>query len=83
MSLGEMYFEASKSITEPEKLTGKSVTSNVVIGLMPLFPAKIFFQASSILLPTGEAMPNPVTTTRRLLKTCSLNDKTNTSETDN
>src|SRR5690625_740173 len=36
---------------------------------MPLFPATIFSQAVSTLLPTGDTMPNPVITTRRLLKT--------------
>src|SRR5690554_4198009 len=36
---------------------------------MPLFPATIFSHAVSTRLPTGDTMPNPVITTRRLLKT--------------
>src|SRR5882762_10304530 len=35
---------------------------------MPLRPATIASQADTTSLPTGETMPRPVTTTRRLLK---------------
>src|SRR5690606_22032392 len=36
------------------------------IGRMPPRPARMFPQASATVLPTGEIMPNPVMTTRRL-----------------
>ena len=44
--------------------------STRVMGAMPLTPWTTLFQAPSSVLPTGEMMPMPVTTTRRLLKRC-------------
>jgi hypothetical protein len=38
-----------------------------VIGPMPLRPLRILSQALGTVLPTGEMIPRPVTTTRRLL----------------
>jgi hypothetical protein len=50
----------------------KRLTSKRVIGPMPLRPATMLAQAVSILLPTGETIPRPVTTTRRLLNSSYL-----------
>src|SRR6202048_5364746 len=66
-SFGVMYCVTSKSRTEPPKRTGKADTSNLVIGPMPLSPLTMVSQADFTVLPTGEMMPRPVTTTRRLL----------------
>src|SRR5882724_2954482 len=66
-SLGVMYWFTSKSRTEPPKRTGKAETSNLVMGPMPLSPRTMASQADLTVLPTGEMMPRPVTTTRRLL----------------
>src|SRR3979409_2567826 len=66
-SFGVMYCVTSKSRTDPPKRTGKAVTSNLVIGPMPLLPLTMVSQADFTVLPTGEMMPRPVTTTRRLL----------------
>jgi hypothetical protein len=38
-----------------------------VIGAMPLLPLRIASHAEGTVLPTGEMIPRPVTTTRRLL----------------
>src|SRR6185369_9375567 len=70
-SLGERYFSSWKSFTAPPNLQGNSLTSKRVIGPMPLTPLTTLAQAVSTVLPTGEMMPIPVTTTRRLLKRCS------------
>ena len=45
------------------------LVSKRLIKPMPLSPRKIALQAESMVLPTGETMPSPVTTTRRLLMT--------------
>src|SRR5258707_11716434 len=66
-SFGVMYCVTSKSRTEPPKRTGKADTSNLVMGPMPLWPLTMASQADLTVLPTGEMMPRPVTTTRRLL----------------
>src|SRR5882757_710637 len=65
--VGVMYCVTSKSGTEPPKRTGKADTSNLVIGPIPLSPRTTASQADLTVLPTGEMMPRPVTTTRRLL----------------
>src|SRR5262245_5433847 len=62
------YFSASKSATPPWKRTGNALTSKRVIGTMPLLPSSTLRHAVSMLLPTGETMPRPVMTTRRLDK---------------
>src|SRR5712672_2241464 len=66
-SFDVMYWVTSKSRTEPPKRTGKADTSNLVIGPIPLWPFTTASQADLTVLPTGEMMPRPVTTTRRLL----------------
>src|SRR5579872_1048148 len=66
-SLGEMYWETSKSRTAPPNRTGKADTSNLVMGPIPLRPFTMASQAVFTVLPTGETIPRPVTTTRRLL----------------
>src|SRR3954447_13639094 len=67
-SFGERYFSASNPATEPPKRTGNALTSKRVIGPIPLRPSSKFFHAVSTVLPTGETIPNPVMTTRRLDK---------------
>src|SRR5262249_21140044 len=52
--------------TSPAKRVAKGVASMRVMGLIPLLPARIAAHAVVISLPTGETMPSPVTTTRRL-----------------
>ena len=67
-SLAGMYFVTSKSRMLPAIVLGNPVVSNRVIGPMPLLPASAADQLSATVLPSGESMPRPVTTTRRLLK---------------
>src|SRR5579871_2609236 len=66
-SFGSMYSFTSKPCTAPPKRTGNAETSKRVIGPIPLFPFRMASQADFTVLPTGEMMPRPVTTTRRLL----------------
>ena len=66
-SLADMYWSTSKSRTAPPKRTGNADTSKRVIGPMPLSPRRMASQAELTVLPTGETIPRPVTTTRRLL----------------
>jgi hypothetical protein len=61
-----MYFSASKFFTSPAMRVGKLEASNCVMGPIPLLPAKIPRQDSSTPIPTGQTIPSPVTTTRRL-----------------
>src|SRR6185312_13277182 len=56
----------SKPFTSPAMRVGNALASKCVIGPMPLLPATTFFHAVATSLPTGETMPIPVTTTRRL-----------------
>src|SRR6187455_1759317 len=65
-SLGEMYWDTSKPATSPANFVANGVTSMRVMGLMPLLPARIADHAVAMSLPTGETIPSPVTTTRRL-----------------
>jgi hypothetical protein len=46
---------------------GKLLVSKRVTGPMPLRPARIEAQALATSLPTGETIPRPVMTARRLL----------------
>ena len=55
----------SKPLTRPAILLGKSVVSKCSILQIPLLPASRFFHDSSAVLPTGDSMPRPVTTTLR------------------
>ena len=66
-SFDGMYCATSKSRTWPPKRTGKADTSKRVIGPMPLWAASTVSQADLTVLPTGDTMPIPVMTTRRLL----------------
>src|SRR5579862_9232816 len=66
-SFDVMYCPTSKSRTCPPKRTGNADTSKRVIGPIPLSPRRMESQADTTLLPTGETMPRPVMTTRRLL----------------
>src|SRR5579863_8195314 len=66
-SLGGMYWATSKSRTAPPKRTGNADTSKRVTGAMPLSPRSTASHADWTVLPTGDTIPSPVTTTRRLL----------------
>src|SRR5918994_2595020 len=66
-SFGVTYSFTSKPWTSPPMRTGKAETSKRVMGPMPLRPLRIASHAAGTVLPTGETMPSPVTTTRRLL----------------
>jgi len=61
-----MYFSASKPFTSPAMRVGKVEASNWVMGPMPLLPPTMPRQDSSTPVPTGQTIPSPVTTTRRL-----------------
>src|SRR5678816_681754 len=65
-SFGAMYCATSKPTTSPAKRVANGVASMRVIGLIPLLPARIEAHAVATSLPTGETIPSPVTTTRRL-----------------
>src|SRR5713101_3360750 len=56
----------SKSRTSPAMVQSNPVGSNWVMARMPLFPARRFFQTSSVPIPRPQTNPTPVTTTRRL-----------------
>src|SRR5690349_10726961 len=70
-SFGAIHCVGSKSFTSPAMRVANALASKRVIGPMPLTPPTTFFQAVSMSLPTGDTMPRPVTTTRRLLMLCS------------
>src|SRR5579883_2373152 len=65
-SLAGTYCAGSKSRTSPAILVGNALASKCVTGPMPLLPASTLAQAVATSLPTGDTMPSPVTTTRRL-----------------
>src|SRR6185437_7878179 len=67
MSFGATYCAGSNPFTSPAIRVGNALASKCVIGPMPLLPATTFFHVVATSLPTGETMPIPVTTTRRLL----------------
>src|SRR5690625_3937822 len=73
MSLGAIHFEASKPLTSPEIRVGNAEASKWVIGPMPERPAVMPSQLEARSLPSGERMPIPVMTTRRLDMECSFN----------
>src|SRR6185437_4201193 len=66
-SLVVRYWLTSKPRTCPPMRTGNFETSKRVTGPMPLRPLRMASHAAATVLPTGETMPRPVTTTRRLL----------------
>src|SRR5580692_3441019 len=66
-SLVLMNGSRSRFRISPPKCVEKLATSNRVTGPMPLRPPAMELQAAATSLPTGETIPRPVTTTRRLL----------------
>jgi hypothetical protein len=64
----QVVIHVEKSATPPPNRVEKRLTSKRVMGAMPLRPARMFVQAAATVLPTGDTMPRPVTTTRRLVK---------------
>ncbi|CSB57376.1 Uncharacterised protein [Vibrio cholerae] len=65
-SFFDMYCSQSKPFTRPAKRVEKLVVSKCSMLTMPLWPANKAFQDDSTVLPTGDNIPMPVTTTRRL-----------------
>src|SRR6516225_7313775 len=59
-------WSGSKFFTSAAIWQAKSVGSKEVMRAMSHLPASRLRQASSLLLPTAQMSPNPVTTTRRL-----------------
>ena len=59
-------WRGSKSRTSPAMVQSNAVASKCVIVRTPLFPARRFFQTSSVPIPRPQTSPTPVTTTRRL-----------------
>jgi len=51
------------------------VVSNRLMSPMPLSPRSTVSHAEATVLPTGETMPRPVTTTRRLLMEASPQER--------
>src|SRR5690554_4972757 len=64
-SFGETKALMSKSRTSPAMRVAKLDASKPVTGPMPERPWVMDSQAAATVLPTGETMPRPVTTTRR------------------
>ncbi len=58
----------SKSFTVPAMRVGYVLASNSSNAPIPETPSHTLRQASATWLPTGEMIPMPVMTTRRLLK---------------
>ncbi len=67
-SFGERYSSTLNPCTCPPMRTGKALTSITVMGPTPLRPLTMPSQAVATVLPRGETMPRPVTTTLRLDK---------------
>ena len=61
-----MYSFASKFLTSPAKVTGRSPVSKLVILSIPEIPLISFSHESETLLPRGLMVPSPVMTTRLL-----------------
>ena len=66
--LGGRYFVGVEIADLPAIGAREAARVEAVIGPMPLLPRATAAQAVGQVLPTGETMPRPVTTTRRLLK---------------
>src|SRR5260370_1053749 len=64
ISFFSIKFRGSKFLTSAAIWQAKSLGSKLVIFLTPLLPATMFFQTSSLVLPTPQIIPKPVTTTR-------------------
>src|SRR3546814_2424799 len=66
MALGVMHSVGSKPFTSPEMRVAKADASKCVIGPIPERPLTMPSQLAARALPTGDRMPRPVMTTRRL-----------------
>src|ERR1700761_9625098 len=66
-SFAVMYGSRLRFLISPPKWVGKLGVSKRSLGAMPLPRARMFDQAPATSLPTGETIPRPVMTTRRLL----------------
>src|SRR5437588_12070776 len=64
-SFGDRYGETSKSFTSPAIWLESRDASKRVMRVMPGFPARALSQACWTVLPIGQTMPSPVTTTLR------------------
>jgi len=67
-SFADMYASASKPTASPPMRTGNALVSILVNVTMPLRPLQMPSQADAIVLPSGDTMPSPVTTTLRFVK---------------
>src|SRR6266850_2059318 len=67
-SFGDRYAATSKFFTSPAIWLESGLASKCVMRPMPDLPARTLDQASATVLPIGQTIPNPVTTTRRRLK---------------
>src|SRR5437870_5204610 len=65
-SFFSMKRKGSKSLTSAAMVAAKPLVSNCVIGPTPLRPVRMFFQVSSVPMPTALTSPTPVTTTLRV-----------------
>src|SRR3954467_11054321 len=66
MSFGAPHAAGSKPLTSPAMRVGNDDASKWVIGPMMDRPLMMPSQLERRSMPTGERMPSPVTTTRRL-----------------
>ena len=76
-SFDEMYSFTSKPRTAPPKRVAKADASKRVMGDIPLSDRSTAAQADSTVLPSGETIPRPVMTTRRLLTQTSRDESQN------
>src|SRR3546814_16786494 len=65
-SVGAIHSVGSKPFTSPEMRVAKADASKCVIGLIPERPLTMPSQLAARPLPTGDRMPRPVMTPRRL-----------------
>src|SRR5205814_109441 len=70
-SFFSIHWKGSKFFTSPAMRQSKPVVSKLVMLVMPLTPARRFFQLSSVPMPSAQTSPTPVTTTRRVKDSCS------------
>jgi hypothetical protein len=64
-SFGDMYSSTLKSFTSPATWLARRAGSNRVMRVMPGLPASALPQACATVLPIGQTIPRPVTTTLR------------------
>ena len=74
-SFAERCCAGSNPFTSPAIWAVNADASKRVMRVMPDVPARMFFQASGTVFPTGEMMPSPVTTTLRLDKLAPVRDE--------